>query len=183
MVAEAYPRLWREGPSPPDVTEHEFDAFVIAGTLRRTDRDGLLTTWLAPELSPAAKKLASIEGWIIGADPALAESAMVGQVKGRSPRRPSGMPVATSRAMPEISRFFGIVIGMYYQEHGLPHFHARAAALMVSVEIDSQIVRGEFPGPALRHVLDWSDLHRPELLENWERARRGLPLVSIPPLE
>jgi hypothetical protein len=62
--------------------------------------------------------------------------------------------------MREISRFFGIVIGMYYQEHGLPHFHARTGSLMISVEVDSQIVRGEFPGRALRQVLDWSELHR-----------------------
>ena len=84
--------------------------------------------------------------------------------------------------MPELSRFFGIVIGMFYEEHGPPHFHARSGEFKISVEIERNLVRGEFPGPSLRHVLDWSDLHRAELLENWERARVGLPLKRIEPL-
>lgn len=85
--------------------------------------------------------------------------------------------------MPEICRFFGIVIGMYYEEHGRPHFHARLGAFKMSVDIDTLMVRGDFPGPALRQVLDWADLHRAELIENWHRARHHLPLVPIAPLE
>jgi phosphomannomutase len=85
-------------------------------------------------------------------------------------------------SMPEISRFFGIVIAMYYDEHGRPHFHARSGGHEISVEIDGLVVRGEFSGPGLRLVLDWAELHRAELLENWDRARRGLPLIPIEPL-
>jgi phosphomannomutase len=84
--------------------------------------------------------------------------------------------------VPEISRFFGIVIVMFYDEHGRPHFHARYGGEMVSVEIDSLLVSGQFPGRQLRLVLDWAELHRTELLENWDRARLGLPLVAIEPL-
>ncbi len=71
--------------------------------------------------------------------------------------------------MPEISRFLGIVIGMFYREHGVPHFHA---------------VYGEsFPPRALRHVLEWAAMHKAELLANWELAREGKPLNRIEPLE
>ena len=85
-------------------------------------------------------------------------------------------------AVPEIARFFGIVITMFYDEHGRPHFHARAGEHEVSVEIGSQIVRGRFPGRNLRFVLDWEELHRDELIANWDRARQGLPLLPIEPL-
>ena len=86
-------------------------------------------------------------------------------------------------AVPEIARFFGIVITMFYDEHGRPHFHARSAEHEVSVEIGSQIVRGEFPGRGLRFVLDWEERHRDELMANWDRARQELPLLPIEPLK
>lgn len=85
--------------------------------------------------------------------------------------------------MPEISRFLGIVIGMFFNEHGLPHFHAVYAEYKITVEIASATVRGEFPPRALRLVLEWAELHKQELLEDWERARRREPLERIPPLE
>ena len=86
-------------------------------------------------------------------------------------------------AVPEISRFFGIVITMFYDEHGRPHFHARSGDHEVSVEIGSQIVRGQFPGRSLRFVLDWEELHREELVANWNRARQAQPLLPIEPLK
>jgi hypothetical protein len=85
--------------------------------------------------------------------------------------------------MPEISRFLGIVIGMFYGEHGVPHFHAVYGEREVSVEIGSGVARGEFPPRALRLVLEWAELHKAELLENWELARQGQPLKRIAPLE
>jgi hypothetical protein len=85
--------------------------------------------------------------------------------------------------MPEISRFLGIVIGMFYSEHGVPHFHAVYGEHEVSIEIDSGEVFGEFPPRALQLVLEWAELHRAELLENWELARQGQPLRRIAPLE
>ncbi len=86
-------------------------------------------------------------------------------------------------SVPEICRFLGIVIGMFYREHGPPHFHAIYGDHQVTVEIESGRVRGDFPARALRLVLEWSDLHRPELLENWHRARQREPLAPIDPLE
>jgi hypothetical protein len=85
--------------------------------------------------------------------------------------------------MPEISRFLGIVIGMFFNEHGPPHFHAIYGEHKVTVDITSGAVRGQFPPRALRLVLEWSDLHEQELLKNWERARQRQPLERIAPLE
>ena len=85
--------------------------------------------------------------------------------------------------MPEISRFLGIVIGMFFNEHGLPHFHAVYGEYKITVEIESGNVRGEFPPRALRLVLEWAELHKQELFEDWERARQRQPLERIPPLE
>jgi hypothetical protein len=72
---------------------------------------------------------------------------------------------------------------MYYDEHGVPHFHAVYGEHHVSVEVDSGAVHGTFPPRALRHVLEWAALHRMELLANWQRARAGRPLEPIAPLE
>ena len=85
--------------------------------------------------------------------------------------------------MPEVSRFFGIVIGMFYKEHGVPHFHAVYGEHEISVEIESDRVHGEFPPRAQRLVLEWTALHKAELLENWQNARDGKALSPIAPLE
>jgi len=85
--------------------------------------------------------------------------------------------------MPEISRFLGVVIGMFYSEHGAAHFHAVYGEYEVSIEIESGTVHGEFPNRALRLVLEWAALHQRELLDNWQLARQGQPLKPIAPLE
>ncbi len=85
--------------------------------------------------------------------------------------------------MPEISRFLGIIIYMNWGDHPLPHFHARYGAYEIVIEIETGIVRGEFPKRALRAVLDWLDLHQPELIENWQAAQQRRPLKAIAPLE
>lgn len=85
--------------------------------------------------------------------------------------------------MPEISRFLGIVIGMFFREHGPPHFHAAYGEFEITVEIETGVVSGRFPRRALAHVLEWTTLHRDELLENWRLARAGQPLRPIAPLE
>ena len=85
--------------------------------------------------------------------------------------------------MPEISRFLGIVIRMYYRDHPPPHFHAEYGEYEITVEIDSGVVLGKFPRRALSAVLDWYGLHQRELAENWELARGERPLNRIDPLE
>jgi hypothetical protein len=86
-------------------------------------------------------------------------------------------------AVPEISRFLGIVIRMYYREHAPAHFHARYGEYEIVVQIETGVVEGQFPRRALRHVLEWYELHREELAEDWERAGAGRPLRPIAPLE
>lgn len=85
--------------------------------------------------------------------------------------------------MPEISRFLGMVIGMFFSEHGVPHFHAVYGEHEASIEIESGTVHGALPQRALRLVLEWAELHKAELLENWKLARQGQPLKRIEPLE
>jgi hypothetical protein len=85
--------------------------------------------------------------------------------------------------MPEISRFLGIVISMYYDEHNPPHFHARYGEFKISVEIETGIVKGRFPKRALRAVLEWYDLHKKELMKDWQLAENKKPLKLIKPLE
>jgi hypothetical protein len=85
--------------------------------------------------------------------------------------------------MPEISRFFGIAIGMFYCDHAPPHFHATYGEHHMTVDIETLAVRGEFPPRAVALVLEWGSRHRLELLGDWERARRGEPMLRIPPLE
>ena len=85
--------------------------------------------------------------------------------------------------MPEISRFLGIIITMFYREHGPPHFHATYGEYDVQISIRDGLTNGKFPPRALRLVLEWQELHRDELLENWELARQRRPLNTISPLE
>ena len=85
--------------------------------------------------------------------------------------------------MPRISEFYGIIIAMYYQDHAPPHFHAVYAEHETTISITTLEVReGSLPRRALALVLEWAAAHRPELADNWERARQGLPLVRIDPL-
>ncbi len=85
--------------------------------------------------------------------------------------------------MPAISQFLGIVIYMYWSDHSPPHFHAYYGEYEVIVMIDGGIVEGRFPKRALRFVLEWLDLHKSELLENWQLAQADKPLNKIAPLE
>lgn len=85
--------------------------------------------------------------------------------------------------VPEISRFFGIVISMFYADHATPHFHARYGGESVAVEIDGDGIRGSFPPNRLPLVFEWRDLHREELRANWDRLRRGEAPLAIDPLE
>ncbi len=85
--------------------------------------------------------------------------------------------------MPELSRFLGIVIGMFYREHGVPHFHAVYGEYEISVEVETRRIHGHFPPRALKLVLEWTELHASELLEDWRLAKQGQALKRIAPLE
>lgn len=86
--------------------------------------------------------------------------------------------------MPEISRFFGIIIAMYWDEHNPPHFHARYGHFKAVIDIDSlRLLEGELPARALGLVIEWAFGHRDELMGNWKRARENSPLKPIAPLQ
>lgn len=85
--------------------------------------------------------------------------------------------------MPRISSFYGIVVAMYYREHGVPHFHALYGEHEASIEIESlKALHGYLPPRALRLVKQWAFMHREELLLNWNLAKRGEVLETIAPL-
>lgn len=86
--------------------------------------------------------------------------------------------------MPEISRFFGIVIKMFFDDHNPPHFHAEYGNDKIIVEIASiSVIAGSFPPRALGLVTEWAQIHRNELMSLWEEARIRHPLHKIQPLE
>jgi hypothetical protein len=87
------------------------------------------------------------------------------------------------RGMPEISRFLGIVIAMYYRDHSPPHFHAVYGEFEATIEIRNGAVSGRLPMRALAHVQEWRRLHQSELLSAWNLARAEMPLPRIQPLE
>jgi Domain of unknown function (DUF4160) len=86
--------------------------------------------------------------------------------------------------MPEISRFFGIVIQMYYRDHHPPHFHVRYGDQKAIISIDGlSTLGGQMTPRVYGMVIEWAVLHQDELRENWELARRQEPLNKIAPLE
>ena len=86
--------------------------------------------------------------------------------------------------MPEISRFYGIVISMYYDDHNPPHFHARYGGDQAAIEIPSlQVLEGKLPPRVLGLIVEWASQHQPELIDNWDAARSDRPPRKIPPLQ
>jgi hypothetical protein len=86
--------------------------------------------------------------------------------------------------MPELSRFFGIIIRMYCNDHHPAHFHAIYAEYEAVIEIETlQVLRGSLSRRALALVLEWAALHRQELRADWEQARAGVQPAPIQPLE
>jgi len=85
--------------------------------------------------------------------------------------------------LPELTRFLGIEIYMYYRDHAPPHFHAEYGEFEATIEIESGAVTGKFPRRALNLVMEWYSLHKAELAEDWRLAQQKLPLKPIDPLE
>jgi len=86
--------------------------------------------------------------------------------------------------VPIISTFFGIVIRMYYQEHGAPHFHAEYQGQQVTLTFDGKILAGALRSrTALRLIEEWAERHRDGLERNWQRVQAGEPLERIEPLD
>jgi len=86
--------------------------------------------------------------------------------------------------MPEICRFYGIVIKMYFADHAPPHFHAEYADEAAAIGIDPiMIIEGELSRRIRARIFEWAAIHQAELRANWELARAHLPLFDIAPLD
>jgi hypothetical protein len=85
--------------------------------------------------------------------------------------------------MPEISRFFGIVIYMNFNEHNPPHFHAKYGKYEISICInDFRVLDGKLPPKAYLLVVEWAMFHKEELLSNWNELRKLHHPKKIKPL-
>ncbi|MCU0598307.1 MAG: DUF4160 domain-containing protein [Desulfobacterales bacterium] len=86
--------------------------------------------------------------------------------------------------MPEISRFYGIIIAMFFDDHNPPHFHARYGNEKISIEIETlRILEGHIPPRALGLVIEWASEHKNELLKNWELVKSNQNPEKIMPLK
>lgn len=86
--------------------------------------------------------------------------------------------------MPEVSRFYGIIIQIYYGDHPPAHFHALYAGAVAKIAIGTlQVMDGALPNRALSLVLDWATLHQQELMEAFNRAEALETPGKIAPLE
>jgi hypothetical protein len=85
--------------------------------------------------------------------------------------------------VPEVSRFYGIVISLYYDEHLPPHFHARYGEARATLSFRGTLLAGAMPPRAAALVRAWAQLHVDELDLDWELARAGRPLLPIAPLD
>jgi hypothetical protein len=99
-------------------------------------------------------------------------------VTGSDRRRPG------RRVLPEISRFFGIVVKLHPNEHSPPHFHATYEGRDVAMEIRTlRVLQGSLRARAMGLVAEWAELHRDELLAAWNKLRAGQEPGRIAPLD
>ena len=85
--------------------------------------------------------------------------------------------------MPEISRFYGIVIAMFFNEHNPPDLHARYGGAKVAIDIQTlRIMEGRIPPRALGLVMEWASQHQAELIRDWEMLRSDQQPKKIEPL-
>ena len=85
--------------------------------------------------------------------------------------------------MPIISKFLGIIIAMYWDDHSPPHFHAKYGEYEITVTILNGVIEGKFSKRALHHVLEWHELHKSELMNDWQLCEKQEQPKPIEPLE
>ncbi|SMO75039.1 protein of unknown function [Solitalea koreensis] len=86
--------------------------------------------------------------------------------------------------MPEISRFYGIIIRMFFDDHNPPHFHVIYGEYKAEYDIRTlEVLVGELPNRANQFVLEWASLHKEELMINWNNLQNEIPANKIQPLE
>ena len=85
--------------------------------------------------------------------------------------------------MPEISRFYGIVVYLLWRDHNPPHIHFSYSGYECTYHILDGIVEGKAPAKVISKVMEWVALHETELLELWEKAQKGEELYKVEPLK
>ncbi len=86
--------------------------------------------------------------------------------------------------MPIIAVFYGIIVRMFYKDNDPPHFHAEYQGQSGKFDFEGKLLAGDIRSrTALKLVEEWSEVHKEELMANWEKARLGLPMERISPLD
>ncbi len=85
--------------------------------------------------------------------------------------------------MPEISRFYGIIIRMFFDDHNSPHFHAEYGEYKCIVNLSDEVISGTMPKRALKLIFEWVEIHKDELLVNWEKCLNNIEPDKIKPLK
>lgn len=85
--------------------------------------------------------------------------------------------------MPEISRFYGIVIMMFFEDHNPPHFHVQYNEHKAIIDINNGALTGSLPRRVINMIYEWLDLHKEELLQNWELLKTSQQPNHIIPLD
>ncbi len=84
--------------------------------------------------------------------------------------------------MPVLSMFYGIIISMYFREHQPPHFHAEYQGQEAVFTLDGELLEGDLPVNKSRMVTVWAEIHREELIANWQLATEMRGFFKIDPL-
>ena len=85
--------------------------------------------------------------------------------------------------MPEISKFFGIIVSLYWRDHNPPHIHFTYGEYECSISVLDRVVDGKAPSKVIAKVNEWMDLHEDEILSRWEKAQKGEKIDRIEPLK
>jgi len=85
--------------------------------------------------------------------------------------------------MPELSRFLGMVVSMYFDDHNPPHFHVKYNDKRAKIAIDDlKVLEGSLPARILGLVIEWAELHKEELMRDWEMVKSTGKYFKIDPL-
>jgi hypothetical protein len=85
--------------------------------------------------------------------------------------------------MPELSRFLGIIVYMYFNDHNPPHFHVEYGEYEASITINNlSLLEGDLPSRILGYVIEWASLHKQELMEDWNMVQTVGKYFKIKPL-
>ena len=85
--------------------------------------------------------------------------------------------------MLELSRFLGIIVYMYFNDHNPPHFHVEYGEYEASITINNlSLLEGDLPSRILGYVIEWASLHKQELMEDWNMVQTVGKYFKIKPL-